>query len=85
MPWKGNHEHAHGRSYVGLDQRCSAPLAGLLSILSLDRRFFHCGSFVPFWLWCGSPGDDGHVSASKSGPFVPSVVLRAGLMSHVPR
>lgn len=44
---KGNHEHAHEQSYVGPDQQCLAPLAGLPSALSLGIcSFFQCSSFV---------------------------------------
>ena len=51
---KGNHEHAHEQSYVGPDQQCLVPLAGLPSALSLAYApfFIAVPSFLS-WLWCG--------------------------------
>lgn len=66
---KGNHEHAHEQSYVGPDQQCLAPLAGLPSALSLGICSFFSLQFFRSCLGFGvdSSSGDGHVSASESG------------------
>ena len=46
VPRKGNYEHAREQSYVGPDQQCLAPLAGLPSAFLSTYAPFHCSSIV---------------------------------------
>ena len=87
MPRKGDHEHAREQSYIDFRPpvygATSWSTVGFVfrSTLIFSVRILH----ACLGLGVYSPSEDGHVPASKSGPFIRAGVPKSGLLGHFQR